>query len=60
MQPLHSVVALEAALVQKEIQFTVVKLARTSHYGGIVMKWVTEPSKKRPSRATRLMNTAFA
>ena len=52
-----------AALVQEKdrlIQFTVVKLAWPSHYGGIVMKRVTGPSKERPSRATRLMNTAFA
>ena len=54
----HSLVA---ALVQEKIQFiqfTVAKLARPSHYGGIVMKRVTGPSKERPPR--RLMNTAFA
>ena len=52
---------LVAALVQEKtqlIQFTVAKLARPSHYGGIVMKRGTGPSKKRPPR--RSMNTAFA
>ena len=58
-QPLHSVVI--TALVQKKIQFTMAKLARPSHYGGIVMKWVTEPhSKKEPPMGRRLMNPAVA